>query len=602
MSDTDQPRPTAPFMPSAPPPPVPPLPPQDPPTGAPGSVNTGGSRRSALRPALLGAGAGVLVLVLALGGFVLFRHLGAADFNRPPVASGRVDTTGLEDYALVPAPSGLVPPEKDSGYLFLAGEDSDAVAKLTPDSPSPDWIAPIPRKQGTKRSDCKLAEDHLDCGSVTIDLRTGDSTATGGDDTGSTGAGTEDITVDDTTITREGDTIVGRDPQGTEVWRVTVKDAKSFSVSGSKLYVKVADMMFVYDFAKRGGDTEQTVTDEQRTADRPQRLDKKAFAQGKLQIPSVCKEFVDYKEDLDPEQAARRAADQPFTEVTMSGGRFHPAGAPVDYQAAEVTKVVPMTVAGGPAAAVVFTCNPGGNYTYDSLAVYDAERKPLGSVEFAGADAPALLGWAPKLYLETVKATGDYLQLSVPVGVYGDGSCTGCEKSGTARYSYRLGADGLHMVDGVLGIKGKQVRKPAVQDVQRFLDAVRTGDDDYATKHATKEQMDTLSSVLGDGQEKGAPTVRSVQFGPGVKADSCEVVNPVDDSEYGTGTYYFANGKTLLGLGAQDIRPGDTVCGIVTDEIKTFTSDDSESCPIYLLLRGNAKGDVQAYYFGRQFS
>ncbi|SDS51647.1 hypothetical protein SAMN04489752_1878 [Brevibacterium siliguriense] len=120
----------------------------------------------------------------------------------------------------------------------------------------------------------------------------------------------------------------------------------------------------------------------------------------------------------------------------------------------------------------------------------------------------------------------------------------------------------------------------------------------FSIPSATPEMMSSLDDILGDGQSSNPPTVRSEQFPKGVKIDTCELIQPYEDGEYGGGEYYFGNGKTMQYLSAEDeIRPGDTVCGVTTPD-----TDSGDEYYMYLLLRGTPDGSVKIYEAGRQFS
>lgn len=109
--------------------------------------------------------------------------------------------------------------------------------------------------------------------------------------------------------------------------------------------------------------------------------------------------------------------------------------------------------------------------------------------------------------------------------------------------------------------------------------------------------MSSLDDILGDGQTSNPPTVRSEHFPKGVKVDHCELIQPYEDGDFSGGEYYFTNGKSMSYLSARDeIRAGDTVCGVTTPE-----TGSGDQYYFYLLLSGTPDGSLNVYEAGRQF-
>ena len=253
--------------------------------------------------------------------------------------------------------------------------------------------------------------------------------------------------------------------------------------------------------------------------------------------------------------------------------------------------------------AVEFSCNGGGSYTYPSIGIYDQDLNLLDSIELwdhadVRGDSADISGYVPKPYFNAVSPMGQYLGISVGgIGVYGDDGCTACKKSASADVLYRWDGKSFAHQDTVYHVPSGDVRTPDVEQVQKFAEAVAAGNDTEAKRSATPEMMSSLDDILGDGQTSNPPTVRSEHFPKGVKVDHCELIQPYEDGDFSGGEYYFTNGKSMSYLSARDeIRAGDTVCGVTTPE-----TGSGDQCYFYLLLSGTPDGSLNVYEAGRQF-
>ena len=388
---------------------------------------------------------------------------------------------------------------------------------------------------------------------------------------------------------------------GQELWRVDV-ELDSFTVSGSHLMVMSDGVLEVFDFTDSSDvDTVKADpgynggSDGGAIAKFPGR---DAFLNEKLSAPPACVEFGlaydDYYADgpLDP---------KPEHEVEFSDGE-----ASADdgrYSGISMVGFTTSRMGDKAVTAVEFSCNGGGTYIYPSIGIYDQDLNLLDSIEFWDhvedrGDSADISGYVPKPYFNAVSPMGQYLGISVGgIGVYGDDGCTACKKSASADVLYRWDGKSFAHQDTVYHVPSGDVRTPDVEQVQKFAEAVAAGNDTEAKRSATPEMMSSLDDILGDGQTSNPPTVRSEHFPKGVKVDHCELIQPYEDGDFSGGEYYFTNGKSMSYLSARDeIRAGDTVCGVTTPE-----TGSGDQYYFYLLLSGTPDGSLNVYEAGRQF-
>ncbi len=389
---------------------------------------------------------------------------------------------------------------------------------------------------------------------------------------------------------------------GQELWRVDA-EVYSFTVSGTHLMIMSDGVLEVFDFTDSSdvdtvkGDPGYNLGDGGAIAKFP---GADAFKNAKLSTPPGCVEFGLAYEDyylgdgpLEP---------KPEHEVEFSDGEASADDG--HYSGIAMEKFTTTRMGTKALTAIEFSCNGGGTYIYPSIGIYDEDLNLLDSIELWDdvedrGNSADISGYAPKPYFTSVSPMGQYLELNVGgIGTYGDDGCTACEKSANADVLYRWDGKSFAHQDTVYHVPSGDVRTPAMAEVQKFAEAVAAGNDTEASRSATPEMMSSLDDVLGDGQTSNPPTVRSEQFPKGVKVDTCELIQPYEDGDYGGGEYYFGNGKTMQYLSARDeIRAGDTVCGVTTPD--TGSGDEYY---LYLLLRGTPNGSVKVYEAGRQFS
>ncbi|AOP54155.1 hypothetical protein [Brevibacterium aurantiacum] len=389
---------------------------------------------------------------------------------------------------------------------------------------------------------------------------------------------------------------------GQELWRVDA-EVDSFTVSGTHLMIMSDGVLEVFDFTDSSDDDTVKADPGYNHGDGgviAKSPGADAFKNAKLSTPPGCVEFGLAYEDyylgdgpLEP---------KPEHEVEFSDGEASADDG--HYSGIAMEKFTSTRMGTKAVTAVEFSCNGGGTYIYPSIGIYDEDLNLLDSIELWDdvedrGNSADISGYAPKPYFNGVSPKGQYLELNVGgIGVYGDDGCIACEKSANADVLYRWDGKSFAHQDTVYHEPSGDVRTPVVAEVQKFAEAVAAGNDTEASKSATPEMMSSLDDILGDGQTSNPPTVRSEQFPKGVKVDTCELIQPYENGDYGGGEYYFANGKTMQYLSARDeIRAGDTVCGVTTPD--TGSGDEYY---MYLLLRGTPDGSVKVYEAGRQFS
>lgn len=281
--------------------------------------------------------------------------------------------------------------------------------------------------------------------------------------------------------------------------------------------------------------------------------------------------------------------------VTFSGGV---ATSTEDAATITLEDRVTTTVSGTPVAVVSMRCFGGGNYSSDSIGVYD------GSLDLVAGAEPAadgeVGGYVPDLQVQDLEAQeqDSTVSFTVPaIGVFGDGSCHACTKSASAALTYRLSTGALTLSDIVYRTPSGSVRPPDVATLQTFVEAVSTGDDRKAATWAAADQMKGLDDHLGG--PGNTQTQRDAQFPTDSRVVGCALVGPLDDSISNTET---VAGKPVPVFEVDGMRAGDFVCPVVSEHsVQEVMAPTRDEYSVYLVVHSDDQGNPFVYFFGRDF-
>lgn len=234
----------------------------------------------------------------------------------------------------------------------------------------------------------------------------------------------------------------------------------------------------------------------------------------------------------------------------------------------------------------------------NSVGIYDSKLRLVNAVEPWADDSDVQpLGDFSRSLFTSIDLTGSSMTATLDnVAVYGDDDYNAAERTADAELRFDWSNGEYTSSDVRFAVDGATVRVPAVDDVQSFVDAASKGDDAAVGTMATDEVMDALDEVIGDASANPPMTYRDVALQKGTQVDTCELIGVVSD-EYGD--YTMRNGVELMegigGFGADSIRAGDVICGLVAPG-ETIDPDGEYSWyAAHLLLRGNEAGEVRVY-------
>ena len=306
------------------------------------------------------------------------------------------------------------------------------------------------------------------------------------------------------------------------------------------------------------------------------------LADATLDVPADCASFA-----LQPGTEGPAAAT--FTDGVSSSSTQN---LPSQSGSVTVGSVQPGVFDRRPVALATLECFGGGSYAYDSLAVYDADLRLIGSLEPWKSRE---LGVTQELQMEDVTTVGNTVTLTVPqIVLAGDQDCHACAGSGTAHVTATWADSRLTITDTVYDTPNGEVRVPDTASVQKVYDAVSAGDDVTAAEHMSPDLVASLDARWG----KPPTTLRAVHFPPGATITGCHLAGPADN-----GTMYLPEGKIVA---PGSLTPGDVVCPIASDQpgstALTTVENGSTSWHLWLVLRGKVDGSVEIIELGRNFS
>lgn len=306
------------------------------------------------------------------------------------------------------------------------------------------------------------------------------------------------------------------------------------------------------------------------------------LANATIRVPPQCADFAHHSSGGDADT------------VTFSGGV-----ATSTDDAATITLMdrVSTTVSGTPVAVVTMQCFGGGNYSTDSVGVYDGSLDLVaGSDPWADGEIGARV---PDLHVQDLTARNSTISFTIPyIGVFGDESCHACAKSASADVTYQLTTGALTLSDIVYRTPSGSVRPPDIATLQTLVDAVSTGDDQKAATWAAADQLRGLDEILG--APGNTQTQRDAQFPPDSKVVGCALVGPLDDSISNTET---VAGKPVPIFRVEGMRAGDFVCPVVSEHsVQEVMSPSRDEYSVYLVVHSDERGNPFVFFFGRNFS
>lgn len=300
------------------------------------------------------------------------------------------------------------------------------------------------------------------------------------------------------------------------------------------------------------------------------------LAQATLEVPEGCAAF---------------AFEGGTDTATFAGGK---TTSPMGYGTVSMKATTYSVMGGQPVTVTLLNCFGGGNSSYDVVAVYDADKKLIGSVDqYADQEHPVFQGDTESMQISGVSAVGDTLTVDVPhIGLYGDAGCRACQTSGSATGTFTWDGDRLATTDIVYHTPNGDVRTPSEEAVQRFYDAVATGDDDYADPFMSSGAKESLSRAV----DTTGFTYRTAFFVHGGKV-SCTLVGP---NLFGVNPTEWIAGAGV-DFSPDIVKAGDTVCGLFRGtSTSIYLGPDGGHTAEYMILSGTEDGSLRVAAIGAQ--
>jgi hypothetical protein len=369
---------------------------------------------------------------------------------------------------------------------------------------------------------------------------------------------------------------------GDQKWSVSAP-TDGFTVSGSQLRIQHEGTLASFDFTDPSKDSSVTADkkfDEKISAlPAPKLPSEKDIRNAKLEVPPGCADFT-----------SQNGSKQAFTDGKTADGEYG--------ESIAIHKVTQSVATPKPMVAIDFVCYPGGNWVTDSVGVYDQNLDLVTSIEPWSEDSDVQqLADLDRSIITGVDLTGTSMTATVDnISVFGDEDFNAAERHGTAELRFGWSNGEYKPQDALFNADGTNVRVPAVDDVQKFVDAASKGDDKSAGTMATDEVMRDLDTVIGDATANPKMTYRDVALQKGTEVDTCELIGVVSEE---FGDYTMRNGISLMegigGYGSNSIKAGDVICGLKGPEDTLDPDDEGSFYAAHLLLRGNEEGAVKVY-------
>lgn len=387
----------------------------------------------------------------------------------------------------------------------------------------------------------------------------------------------------DVLIIGDSDGVKGLDlSTGDQLWSVAAK-TEGFDVAGGRLRIHHEGKVSTFDFTDSSKD-ESVAADKNFKVGIPGLPTPKLpntddIRNATVDVPPACADL-----------AVLNDSKQNFSDGKTSTGKFG--------ESIAMSTITPSVASPTPLVAVEFVCYSGGNYVTDSVGVYDQNLKLVNAIEPWGEDSDVqpLADFSRSIFT-SIDLTGRYMTAILNnIAVYGDEDYNAAERTAGAELRFDWSKGQYKSKDAVFTVNGKAVRIPKVDELQTFVDAAAKGNDKVASRMATKDVMDALDEVIGDGLADPPMTYREVALQKGTQVDTCELIGVVSEE---FGDYTMRNGVDLMegigGYGGGSIRSGDVICGLKGPGETIDPDDEYSFYAAHLLLRGNETGAVKVY-------
>lgn len=366
--------------------------------------------------------------------------------------------------------------------------------------------------------------------------------------------------VGDVVLAGASDGVVGLNVgTGEPVWSVPAPDLTSWGTStapdddddaasssapeGTEIVVSEGDTVSRYAFP--------TVDDSgEVAAPSAQPVDLDQLKNATLQVPSIC---------------ASRGGTTDSSTVTLTDGIFHPAG---EFPMSGITLVdaVGATFGNEPVALVVWDCSAGTSYLLQSLGVYDSSLRLVGQFEGTGevgSQEPSLMsviqGDLQDPAMANLAADGETVTFTVPqIGLVGDSFAHAVTRSGSATVTLTWNGSGFDITDVVYHTPNGDVRVPKVEDVQKVIDTISTGDIDSVSGQLSSDVRSAFEARYPDQSDEWSV----LSLYKGATVEECRLIGTLGlDATITFPTYHLASGEIETAWLSQ-AQPGDSVCAL----------------------------------------
>lgn len=265
-------------------------------------------------------------------------------------------------------------------------------------------------------------------------------------------------------------------------------------------------------------------------------------------------------------------------------------------------------------AAIHIDCYIGGSGTPHAIGVYDADLQLVGYADPMDIENYPGPWHDSRMHITSISTEGDTLTYEEEeIAVFGDGPDGASKSSGSATMTWQFDGEKMVHQDAVLHAGGKDIRPPAIEDVQHVVDLLAAGDPSAGehfvegTVNPTMVDGRTDYSTIGEGSFTWG---RDDIVPQGTTVAACEVIGGGDfrdtypQGKIMSGPYFLRNGgeipiPSFVAGGehpAYDTYPGDTVCLLRHDGGEHSESYNQNG--FHLVLAGTEDGTVSIRLIG----
>ena len=256
-------------------------------------------------------------------------------------------------------------------------------------------------------------------------------------------------------------------------------------------------------------------------------------------------------------------------------------------------------------AAIHIDCYNGGSGTPHAIGVYDADLQLVGYADPMDIENYPGPWHDSRMHITSISTEGDTLTYEEEeIAVFGDGPDGASKSSGSATMTWQFDGEKMVHQDAVLHAGGKDIRPPAIEDVQHVVDLLAAGDPSAGDFFIDGEAPDLAEGRTDQRfiEDESFRLGRADLFPVGAHVGSCEIIgggeflDAYPSGKIMAGPYYLRSGGmityTQFVAGGPtpmyDTFPGDTVCLIQhADNPYEFNSEG-----VHLVLARTEDGSV----------